>query len=448
MGIATAQVLLDGAVIGTVTVGDDSEISPDPLGSGNAFGPAPSPDAFPQSYTHHPRNLLGETPSPGGHHSYGQPIHHRYLDPKNRATQTAREDTEGTKHPHGHRRFLDPENRKKQRAAEERGLEHYSTKDVAAALSGEGNKKGNIDRSKVAEELKSNPALLDRFARAVFHETSGDQRLQIEAESIANRALARKHSLAKALSGGSDHYHDTKVFNSPVTAEQMKKFKEEILPKVLAGSNLGEETLGFVPTGNASGSFAARRAARGGIYAKHKWLGDEMFALEQSDASRIGNLQRGTGKPIGVTELKAPTHGGEPTFAAVPGRSGLVDPISATGLGSGVGDPRGNHIHQGLDISAPHGSAIFASGSGTIMRHNPHGSFQGDAVTYIKLDNGMTIAYMHHALDPNLKEGSRVIAGQKIGTSGTANNVPHLHFETWEGDPHRSRLLDRGAGRT
>jgi murein DD-endopeptidase MepM/ murein hydrolase activator NlpD len=77
-----------------------------------------------------------------------------------------------------------------------------------------------------------------------------------------------------------------------------------------------------------------------------------------------------------------------------------------------------------------------------MVRHNPHGSFQGDAFAHIKLDNGMTVAYGHHQLDPSLQAGSRVEAGQQIGTSGTANSVPHLHFEAWQGEPHRSQLLN------
>jgi murein DD-endopeptidase MepM/ murein hydrolase activator NlpD len=76
------------------------------------------------------------------------------------------------------------------------------------------------------------------------------------------------------------------------------------------------------------------------------------------------------------------------------------------------------------------------------VRHNPHGSFQGDAFAHIKLDNAMTVAYGHHQLDPSLQAGSRVEAGQQIGTSGTANSVPHLHFETLQGEPHRSQLLN------
>jgi murein DD-endopeptidase MepM/ murein hydrolase activator NlpD len=54
----------------------------------------------------------------------------------------------------------------------------------------------------------------------------------------------------------------------------------------------------------------------------------------------------------------------------------------------------------------------------------------------------MTVAYGHHHLDPNLKAGSRVEAGQQIGISGIANSVPHLHFETWGGKPHQSNLYD------
>jgi hypothetical protein len=69
---------------------------------------------------------------------------------------------------------------------------------------------------------------------------------------------------------------------------------------------------------------------------------------------------------------------------------------------------------------------------GTIVRHNPHGSFQGDAFAHIKFDNGMTVANL----------GCEVEAGQQIGTSGKTNSEPHLHFETWPGEPHRSKLFD------
>lgn len=98
-------------------------------------------------------------------------------------------------------------------------------------------------------------------------------------------------------------------------------------------------------------------------------------------------------------------------------------------LGGGLGAARAGHSHQGIDILGPVGSQIYASGAGTIIKHNPTGSFQNDAVTTIRLDDGRIVRYMHHKLDPNLKEGQRVTPGQPIGSSGSANGVPHLHYD-------------------
>jgi murein DD-endopeptidase MepM/ murein hydrolase activator NlpD len=134
-----------------------------------------------------------------------------------------------------------------------------------------------------------------------------------------------------------------------------------------------------------------------------------------------------------------PSGGATPTEAAPPpGGDRLRQPITATGIGGGVGDPRGGHTHQGVDVLAPAGSPIYSTFSGTIVRHNPHGSFQGDAVTIIQSDTGEFYSvYMHHHIDPSLI-GKHVEAGQQIGTSGGANGVDHLHFEFWHGHPWRS----------
>jgi hypothetical protein len=37
------------------------------------------------------------------------------------------------------------------------------------------------------------------------------------------------------------------------------------------------------------------------------------------------------------------------------------------------------------------------------VRHNPHGSFQGDAFAHIKLDNGMTVAKLGRESKPASK---------------------------------------------
>ena len=178
MGIAIAQVLLDGAVVGTVTVGDESEVSPDPLGSGNAFAPAPSPDAFPQyasrEYTGSDLGS-GHQPSHGGAQSHAAP--HRHL---------------GGAHPHhdAHRRRLSPADREhvkhgdvhtfhhpdygdesKSRRTPEEVAKHpdfgglpkeESTFAKTAGHSGDG-----LDREWQRKELEENPALKEALVSSL-----------------------------------------------------------------------------------------------------------------------------------------------------------------------------------------------------------------------------------------------------------------------------------------
>lgn len=133
-------------------------------------------------------------------------------------------------------------------------------------------------------------------------------------------------------------------------------------------------------------------------------------------------------------------HGGQSSYSggdtpAIPGEGGaLYNPITATGLGGGVGDNRGDHMHAGDDILAPNGSPIYAVKNGTIESHNARGTRQGDAATKIRWDDGTWSYYMHHQLGDGLGAGSRVKGGQPIGRSGTANGVDHLHFEMHDRD--------------
>ena len=133
------------------------------------------------------------------------------------------------------------------------------------------------------------------------------------------------------------------------------------------------------------------------------------------------------------------------------GYKGLVDPMTGK-LGGGLGAARSGHSHQGIDILGPVGSQIYASGAGTIIKHSPTGSFQNDAVTTIRLDDGRIVRYMHHSLDPKLKVGDRLTPGQPIGTSGQANGVPHLHYDIKRPgqpgylDPEREHGWVRGKG--
>ena len=99
------------------------------------------------------------------------------------------------------------------------------------------------------------------------------------------------------------------------------------------------------------------------------------------------------------------------------------------------GAPRpGGRRHQGQDIFAARGTAVFSATSGFVVRlgHNPRG---GKAVV-IAGAGGRRYYYAHlDAFEPGLRVGRRVTPGTVIGFVGNTGNAvrtsPHLHFAVY-----------------
>lgn len=90
---------------------------------------------------------------------------------------------------------------------------------------------------------------------------------------------------------------------------------------------------------------------------------------------------------------------------------------------------RGSSNHEGIDLSAPSGTPIFAAGPGTVEVAEMRGGY-GYAV-YIRHDNGYVTRYGHMLEPPSVRAGQRVEGGQQIGKVGSTgrSSGPHLHFE-------------------
>lgn len=92
----------------------------------------------------------------------------------------------------------------------------------------------------------------------------------------------------------------------------------------------------------------------------------------------------------------------------------------------------GTRLHEALDIMAPTGTTVRASGSGTIEKL--HRSRAGGNTIYVRTSDGTTIHYYAHldAYAEGLKDGQRIRRGQRLGTVGSSGNAeieaPHLHF--------------------
>ncbi|MEZ2146956.1 hypothetical protein AAE026_32465 [Bradyrhizobium sp. DN5] len=130
-----------------------------------------------------------------------------------------------------------------------------------------------IDRTQFLSELNSNPALIKKSANMVKGEVgwgAPHNTKLVQLETAFNRAMARGHSLARALLSTSEdrrrgYYQGgaNGTYSRPVTSAEFDDFKKTLLQELLAGSNKSEELLGFIATGNASPPTSTAQFASG-----------------------------------------------------------------------------------------------------------------------------------------------------------------------------------------
>jgi murein DD-endopeptidase MepM/ murein hydrolase activator NlpD len=88
--------------------------------------------------------------------------------------------------------------------------------------------------------------------------------------------------------------------------------------------------------------------------------------------------------------------------------------------------------HQGIDISAPRGTDVWATADGVVElaqnRYIPNKSYG----KYVKINHGNDFCTLYGHLDKILvNEGQKITRGQVIGKVGTTgcSTAPHLHYE-------------------
>ena len=87
--------------------------------------------------------------------------------------------------------------------------------------------------------------------------------------------------------------------------------------------------------------------------------------------------------------------------------------------------------HDGLDIQAAEGDAVKTAAAGTVVKVE-NDELMGTTV-FIEHAGGYTTQYSSLQVDPPVRQGQTVVAGDIIGTVGNTaaaeNNMgPHLHF--------------------
>lgn len=100
---------------------------------------------------------------------------------------------------------------------------------------------------------------------------------------------------------------------------------------------------------------------------------------------------------------------------------------------------RWGRAHEGIDIGAGTGSAIFAARSGTVSYAGRRGGYGN--MTLISHGGGIMTAYAHQS-SIGVSPGQQVGAGERIGSVGCTGSCrgPHLHFEVRvNGSPRNPR---------
>jgi murein DD-endopeptidase MepM/ murein hydrolase activator NlpD len=102
-------------------------------------------------------------------------------------------------------------------------------------------------------------------------------------------------------------------------------------------------------------------------------------------------------------------------------------------------------IHKGMDFRAATGTPVRAGNSGVIVLARPL-YYEGNCVI---IDHGLGFFTLSmHLSRIEVREGERVVAGQRLGLSGATGRVtgPHLHWAVrWEGaylDPAKLLRMD------
>ena len=91
-----------------------------------------------------------------------------------------------------------------------------------------------------------------------------------------------------------------------------------------------------------------------------------------------------------------------------------------------------HHIHTGVDLAAPQGTAVRAAAGGfASVNYDPAGAGLFVAVAS---DGHTRVLYCHLSM-ASVKDGDRVVPGQPIGEVGMSGLAtgPHLHFEVQVG---------------
>jgi hypothetical protein len=143
------------------------------------------------------------------------------------------------------------------------------------------------DRNRQIDEMNADPTLKPRMLAMAQGENP--KNLGVQLASLFNRANARDQRLEQVLR---DTATSPRSGYYPAVSFTRGQAPESALTDVLRGADVGGPELGFSPTGNASGQFAADRVKAGIYNTSGKMPGDTETYVQQETPAQLANLER------------------------------------------------------------------------------------------------------------------------------------------------------------
>jgi murein DD-endopeptidase MepM/ murein hydrolase activator NlpD len=145
--------------------------------------------------------------------------------------------------------------------------------------------------------------------------------------------------------------------------------------------------------------------------------------------ARIAGIFAGAAVVWVVVASQIPSHARLPLAAVVVGAV-TTQPFGCTNLDLEPYDPfcPGRHVHTGIDLAAPMGTAVHSATAGTArVGFDPAGAGQYVVVT---VDAHVRVFYCHLSA-VSVVNGQAVTSGLVIGALGQSGMAtgPHVHFE-------------------
>jgi murein DD-endopeptidase MepM/ murein hydrolase activator NlpD len=170
----------------------------------------------------------------------------------------------------------------------------------------------------------------------------------------------------------------------------------------------------------AHATLLARQAALNAAVAEKKGLLSATESERKHDEEDLDELQAASAAL--AAQLQSSSGGSTGSGVSA---SGLIWPVSGV-VTSGFGW-RWGRMHEGIDISAPTGTAVRAAASGSVVFAGWMGGY--GQLVLIDHGNGLATAYAH--LSSIWIGGGSVSQGQGVGAVGCTGSCtgPHLHFE-------------------